>query len=114
MERAGDARDNALRSPNKQLTGKLLPPVTGLVVTAVTSLGDGAPSRDGAGAGIQDAPKGRKTVDAGSAWPEAVQSACSSRRSWSSALRAAVAVTRPAGVVLGSAVRYVSVVITTV
>ena len=70
MERAGDARDNALRSPNKQLTGKLLPPVTGLVVTAVTSLGDGAPSHDGAVAGIQDAPKGRKTVDAGSAWPE--------------------------------------------
>ena len=78
MERAGDARDNALRSPNKQLTGNLLPPVTGVVVTAVTSLGDGALSRDGASEGIQDAPEGRKTVDAGAAWPEAVQSACSS------------------------------------
>ena len=70
MERAGDARNNALRSPNKQLTGILLPPVTGLVVTAVTSLGDGALPRGGTSGGAQDALGGRKTVDAGSAWPE--------------------------------------------
>ena len=97
MERAEDVWNNAARLPNKQVTGILLPPVMGSVVAAVTSLGDGALSRGGTSGGAQDALGGRKTVDAGSAWPEAVQSACSSCRSWSSALWVAGAVTRPVG-----------------
>ena len=43
----GKDNDAALL-PNKQLTGNLLPPVRGFVVTEVTSCGDGALPRGGA------------------------------------------------------------------
>ena len=72
MGRDKDAGDKAVWLPNKQLTGNLLPPVMGSVVTAETSRGDGALPRGSSKWGAEDAPEGRKTVDSGSAWPEAV------------------------------------------
>ena len=71
---------DAVQLPNKQLTGNLLPPVRGSMVIEVTSWGDGALPRGGAEGGAGGAQGGRKTVDSGSAWAEAVQSACSSCR----------------------------------